>query len=287
MEADNFSAHALAVMPWSALFKGTRGSVLVELGWIDEGVTLLRQALNDNPSKQHRALDACYLALAMSGNRDDRKAGRHLRRARRLDPNCTLLGRVEREVEQRQTIASGRGRTALHSEGAADGSMAGMAWEPSLDRHLTDHALRAIQRAGEGAHWFGHEYVGTEHILLGLIKETSGVAAAVLKKLGLDHGKLRAEVEWLVPRGPEMVTMGSLSPTPHAKKVIEYSLEEARSLNQDYVGTEHLLLGLLREEESTAATVLMNVGLNLAQVREEVLNLAGDGIEGGEKSPTG
>ena len=126
------------------------------------------------------------------------------------------------------------------------------------------------------------EYIGTEHILLGLIKEGSGVAANVLKNLDVDLRKIRLEVEKLVQSGPDMVTMGKLPQTPRAKKVIEYSMEEARNLNHNYVGTEHILLGLLREQEGVAAQVLMNLALKLEEVREEVLNLLGHGLEGGE-----
>jgi ATP-dependent Clp protease ATP-binding subunit ClpC len=139
-----------------------------------------------------------------------------------------------------------------------------------------------MQLANQEAQRFNHEYIGTEHILLGLIKEGSGVAANVLKNLDVDLRKIRLEVEKLVQSGPDMVTMGKLPQTPRAKKVIEYSMEEARNLNHNYVGTEHILLGLLREQEGVAAQVLMNLGLKLEEVREEVLNLLGHGMEGPE-----
>ncbi len=137
-----------------------------------------------------------------------------------------------------------------------------------------------MQLANQEAQRFNHEYIGTEHVLLGLVKEGSGVAANVLKNLDVDLRKIRLEVEKLVQSGPEMVTMGKLPQTPRAKKVIEYSMEEARNLNHNYVGTEHVLLGLLREQEGVAAQVLMNLGLKLEEVREEVLNLLGHGLEG-------
>ena len=147
---------------------------------------------------------------------------------------------------------------------------------------FTDRARKVMQLANQEAQRFNHEYIGTEHVLLGLIKEGSGVAANVLKNLDVDLRKIRLEVEKLVQSGPDMVTMGKLPQTPRAKKVIEYSMEEARNLNHNYVGTEHILLGLLREQEGVAAQVLMNLGLRLEEVREEVLNLLGHGIEGGE-----
>jgi len=141
--------------------------------------------------------------------------------------------------------------------------------------------------ANQEAQRFNHEYIGTEHILLGLVKEGSGVGANVLKNLDVDLRKVRLEVEKLVKRGPDMVTMGKLPQTPRAKKVIEYAIEEARSLNHNYVGTEHLLLGLLREQDGVAATVLMNLGLRLEDVREEVLNLLGATAESEEAQPSG
>jgi ATP-dependent Clp protease ATP-binding subunit ClpC len=144
---------------------------------------------------------------------------------------------------------------------------------------FTDRARKVMALANQEAQRFNHEYIGTEHILLGLVKEGSGVGANVLKNLDVDLRKVRLEVEKLVRAGPEMVTMGKLPQTPRAKKVIEYAIEEARNLNHNYVGTEHILLGLLREHDGVAAQVLMNLGLKLEDVREEVLNLLGAGAE--------
>ncbi len=152
---------------------------------------------------------------------------------------------------------------------------------------FTDRARKVMQLANQEAQRFNHEYIGTEHMLLGLVKEGTGVAANVLKNLDVDLRKIRLEVEKLVQSGPEMITMGKLPQTPRAKKVIEYSMEEARNLNHSFVGTEHILLGLLREQEGVAAQVLMNLGLKLEEVREEVLNLLGNGLEGGEGSERG
>ncbi len=144
---------------------------------------------------------------------------------------------------------------------------------------FTDRARKVMALANQEAQRFNHEYIGTEHILLGLVKEGSGVGANVLKNLSVDLRKVRLEVEKLVKSGPEMVTMGKLPQTPRAKKVIEFAIEEARNLNHNYVGTEHLLLGLLREHDGVAAQVLMNLGLKLEEVREEVLNLLGAGVD--------
>jgi ATP-dependent Clp protease ATP-binding subunit ClpC len=152
---------------------------------------------------------------------------------------------------------------------------------------FTDRARKVMALANQEAQRFNHEYIGTEHILLGLVKEGSGVGANVLKNLDVDLRRVRLEVEKLVKPGPEMVTMGKLPQTPRAKKVIEYAIEEARNLNHNYVGTEHLLLGLLREHDGVAAQVLMNMSLKLEQVREEVLNLLGAGTETEEASGGG
>jgi ATP-dependent Clp protease ATP-binding subunit ClpC len=152
---------------------------------------------------------------------------------------------------------------------------------------FTDRARKVMQLANQEAQRFNHEYIGTEHILLGLVKEGTGVAANVLKNLDIDLRKIRLEVEKIVQAGPDMVTMGKLPQTPRAKKVIEYSIEEARTLNHNYVGTEHLLLGLLREQEGVAAQVLMNLGLKLEDVREEVLNLLGHNMESSESGTGG
>src|SRR5436309_4628255 len=158
---------------------------------------------------------------------------------------------------------------------------------------FTDRARKVMQLANQEAQRFNHEYIGTEHVLLGLVKEGSGVAANVLKNLDVDLRKIRLEVERIVQPGAggDQVVMGRLPHTPRAKKVIEYSIEEARNLNHNYVGTEHLLLGLLREQEGVAAQVLMNLGLKLEDVREEVLNLLGHNMpnesEGGGREGGG
>ncbi|MHC4737435.1 MAG: ATP-dependent Clp protease ATP-binding subunit [Planctomycetota bacterium] len=146
---------------------------------------------------------------------------------------------------------------------------------------FTDRARKVMALANQEAQRFNHEYIGTEHVLLGLVKEGSGVGATVLKNLDVDIKKLRIEVEKQVKSGPDMVTMGKLPQTPRAKKVIEYAIEEARALNHNYVGTEHILLGLLRETEGIAAQILMNVGLKLEDIRQEVLNLLGAGVDEG------
>jgi ATP-dependent Clp protease ATP-binding subunit ClpA len=141
---------------------------------------------------------------------------------------------------------------------------------------FTDRARKVMQLANQAAQRINHLYIGTEHILLGLIEEDSGVAANVLKNLDVDLRKVRLEVEKLVISGPKEVTFGKLPQTPRTKNVIQYAMEESRNLGHNYVGTEHLLLGLLREQEGVAAQVLMNLGLKLEEVRKEVMTLLGD-----------
>jgi hypothetical protein len=140
---------------------------------------------------------------------------------------------------------------------------------------FTDRAREVMQLANQEAQRYNHEYIGTEHILLGLVKEGSGVAANILKNLDIDLRKIRREVERIVQSAPDMVTMGKLPQTPTAKKVIEHAIAEARNLNHNYVGTEHVLLGLLLQHDSVAAQILRNLGLSTEKVREETLALLG------------
>jgi ATP-dependent Clp protease ATP-binding subunit ClpC len=140
---------------------------------------------------------------------------------------------------------------------------------------FSDSARKVMQLANQEAHRLHHEYIGTEHILLGLVKEGSGVAANVLKNLDVGLDKLLAEVGKLLQASPQPGTLGKLPQTPLARKAIEYAIEESQHLTHNHVGTEHLLLGLLRVE-GVAVQVLINLGLQLERVREEVLTLVGD-----------
>ena len=142
---------------------------------------------------------------------------------------------------------------------------------------FTDRARKVIALANQEAQRFNHEFVGTEHLLLGLVNEGTGVGANVLKNLGVDLDKARAAVEGIEKPGPAMASRGKLPQTPRGKKVVEYAIQEAKALDHNYVGTEHLLLGLVRESEGVAAQALMNMGLELEKVRAEVLSLLGVG----------
>lgn len=140
---------------------------------------------------------------------------------------------------------------------------------------FTDRARRVMQLANQEAQRFNHEYIGTEHILLGLVKEGSGVAANVLKNLNLRLNVLRTEVEKIVQVGPERIHVGKIPLTPSTKKVVEWSIVESRDLNHNYVGTEHLLLGLIRVEEGIGAQVLLKLGVSGEAVRREIMDLLG------------
>ncbi len=145
---------------------------------------------------------------------------------------------------------------------------------------FTERARKVIVYAKEEARRFNHDYIGTEHLLLGLVREGEGVAAAVLQKLGLDLESIRMEIEKLVQPGPQTQVIGDIPFTPRSKKALELSAEEARALGHNYIGTEHLLLGLVKEGEGMAFRVLLNLGLDLGKLRNEVMELLGSGIPG-------
>src|SRR6202030_1761348 len=132
---------------------------------------------------------------------------------------------------------------------------------------FTERSRKVLSLAQEEAQRFQHNYIGTEHLLLGLVREGEGVAAKVLQNLGVKLPKVRSEVENIIGRGDRIV-LGEIGLTPRSKKVIELAVDEARRLNHQYIGTEHLLLGLVREGEGIAAGVLANFGIRLEQVRK-------------------
>ncbi len=145
---------------------------------------------------------------------------------------------------------------------------------------FTERARKVIIYAKEEARHFNHDYIGTEHLLLGLVKEGEGVAAAVLQKMGVDLETIRVEIEKLVQAGPETQVMGDIPFTPRSKKALELSAEEARALGHNYIGTEHLLLGLVKEGEGMAYRVLLNLGIDLDRLRMEIMEILGSGVAG-------
>lgn len=140
---------------------------------------------------------------------------------------------------------------------------------------FTERARKVLNLAQEEAQRFQHNYIGTEHLLLGLVREGEGVAAKVLANLGVELHEVRAAVEAIIGRGDhgDRIVLGEIGLTPRAKKVIELAVNEARRLNHHYIGTEHLLLGLLREGEGIGAGVLESFGLNLQDVRTKTLQI--------------
>jgi ATP-dependent Clp protease ATP-binding subunit ClpA len=137
---------------------------------------------------------------------------------------------------------------------------------------LTERARKVMQFAQEEAQRFQHNYIGTEHLLLGLVREDEGVATKVLKSFDVDTEKVRQAVEHIIGRGDHPVS-GEVGLTPRAKKVIELAVDEAHSLNHHFIGTEHLLLGLLREGQGIAAGVLESLGLSLQEVRARTIQV--------------
>lgn len=131
---------------------------------------------------------------------------------------------------------------------------------------FSERARRVLSLAQEEAQNFNHNYIGTEHILLGLVREQDCVAAKVLVNLGVQLNKVRSAVEFIIGRG-EKSSSGEIGLTPRAKKVIELAVDEARRLNHQYIGTEHLMIGLLREGDGVAAGVLESLGVNLEKAR--------------------
>jgi ATP-dependent Clp protease ATP-binding subunit ClpC len=145
---------------------------------------------------------------------------------------------------------------------------------------FTDRARRVVVLAQEEARTLDHNYIGTEHILLGLIREGEGVAASALEALGISPADIRGDLEAIIGRG-DQAPVGNIPFTPRAKKVLELSLREALQLGHNYIGTEHILLGLVREGEGVGAEVLAKRGATLELVRAEVMTLVA-GVEGGE-----
>ena len=157
---------------------------------------------------------------------------------------------------------------------------------------FSERARRVLSLAQDEAQRFNHNYIGTEHILLGLVRETEGVAARVLSSLSVDLSKVRSAVEFIIGRG-EKPAQGEIGLTPRAKKVVELAVDEARRMNHTYIGTEHLLIGLLREGEGVAAGVLESLGVTLDKVRAETHRIlshtSGTGAQGSRstsKTPT-
>lgn len=187
---------------------------------------------------------------------------------------------LERELRKDQKMTVNRiirsvcrllGRTRSRASSRGKRNDAGLNDRDRFDR-FTERARKVLKLAQEEAQRFHHNYIGTEHLLLGLVREGEGVAAQVLMSLDVDLEKVREAVESIIGRGDRIVH-GEIGLTPRSKKVIELAVDEARRLNHHYIGTEHLLLGLLREGEGIAVGVLESFGLSLQEVREKIIEV--------------
>ena len=158
-------------------------------------------------------------------------------------------------------------------------------------KRFTERARRVIILAREEAELYRHEYLGTEHILQGVVKDGGGIAVAIIQKTGADLTKLRSELEKKLPRSSNSLIIGDIPFTSRAKKILEFAVEEARSLNHNYIGTEHLLLGLLKEKEGVACRILNGFSIYFEDVKEKIVEMFKEPAEaarGGEsgKTPT-
>jgi len=177
------------------------------------------------------------------------------------------LGPSASAVEDATESAEGTGNGS--EQGAQPGRGSGQGHR--FDK-FTDRARKVLTLAQEESTRFNHNYIGTEHLLLGLVREGEGVAAKILSNLGIELNRVRSAVEFMIGRGDRML-VGEIGLTPRAKKVIELAVDEARQLGHHYIGTEHLLLGLIREGEGVAAKVLDSLGVNLEKVRAQTIQV--------------
>src|ERR1700724_1287777 len=206
----------------------------------------------------------------------------------------TVLPLVRNRVDRRRLcplptrVEAGAATPGLHGRlthsrtEASDAKMSEQESEGAMFERFTDRARRVVVLAQEEARMLNHNYIGTEHILLGLIHEGEGVAAKALESLGISLEAVRQQVEEIIGQG-QQAPSGHIPFTPRAKKVLELSLREALQLGHNYIGTEHILLGLIREGDGVAAQVLVKLGADLNRVRQQVIQLL-HGYQG--KDPT-
>ena len=156
-------------------------------------------------------------------------------------------------------------------------------------KRFTERARRVIILAREEAELYRHEYLGTEHILQGVIKDGGGIAVAIIQKTGTDLTQLKKELDKNLPRRSSSLIVGDIPFTSRAKKILEFAVEEARSLNHNYIGTEHLLLGLLKEKEGVACRILNGFGVYFDDVKEKIVEMFKEpaaATGGGDKGKT-
>ncbi|HEX6481737.1 MAG TPA: Clp protease N-terminal domain-containing protein [Ktedonobacteraceae bacterium] len=260
--------------------------VLGEIGLTPRSKKVIELAVDEARRLNHHYIGTEHLLLGLVREGEGIAAGvlesfgLNLERVRRetlavLNKASTFLGPIQEDT----SIA---GDVEAADQGAAitlgplqdeDDRIADSSGDPK-DRfaRFTVRAKRVLSYSQEEAQRFQHNYIGTEHLLLGLVREQGGIAVHVLHNLGVELNKVRSAVEFIIGRGDRIV-LGEIGLTPRAKKVIELAADEARLLNHSYIGTEHLLLGLIREGEGIAAGILQSLNVELKQVRQETIRL--------------
>jgi hypothetical protein len=185
---------------------------------------------------------------------------------------------IEWQLRRGVRVGSDRGMHFIHESPAVGGQAASFSGSRDSDRFdkFTDSARKVLTLSQDEAMRFNHPYIGTEHLLLGLVRESEGVAARVLANMDVELAKVRTVVEFIIGRGDQPVA-GEVGLTPRAKRVIELAIDEARKLGHHYIGTEHLLLGLLVEGQGIAAGVLDSLGVQPDRTRAEVLRVLSAG----------
>jgi hypothetical protein len=191
----------------------------------------------------------------------------------RLEPVRAAIVRSLGENPPTPTPSSAHKTTEAAITKLATTARLGTGRQGSMYDLFTERARKVMQLANQEARRFGQDHIGTEHVLLGLIKERSGVAASVLQNLGVGMQKVRCQIERLAARQPDIQITGSLRKTERTKNVIAWAIDEADRLSHNYIGTEHILIGLMREQEGIAAQVLMSEGLKLEEARAEVIRV--------------
>ncbi len=251
--------------------------VLGEIGLTPRAKKVIELAVDEAHRLNHHYIGTEHLLLGLVREGEGiaaglvRSFGLNLERVR-MQTFATLSrapGRTQQSQEppQENQAAAYDIPAPLDDQGKRSTSYSG-----SAEDGFTDQGKRVLAYAQEEAHRFQHNYIGTEHLLLGLIREQEGIAARTIQNLGVSLDKVRSSVEFIIGRG-DRVVLGEIGLTPRAKKVIELAVDEARRMNHPYIGTEHLLLGLLEEGQGIAAGVLQSLGLNLDKVRRETLRL--------------
>ena len=258
----------------SLIGRGDR-AVLGEIGLTPGAKRVIELSVDEARRLHHHYIGTEHLLLGLIREGEGIAAGA----LNRLGVN---LERARAETVRLLSVSGGEEQ--LVAAGPLDAPRSAGQEPPSFDR-FTERARRVLTLAQEEAQRFNHNYIGTEHLLLGLVREGDGVAAKVLANLGVELNKVRSAVEFIIGRG-DVAVRGEIGLTPRARTVIDLSIEEARRLNHHYIGTEHVLLGLIREGEGIAAGVLESMGVNLERVRAETARILSTDLPQGARRAT-